>query len=343
MNDKTVNVLEQYDMEVLRTFKGRGTIICDTNKGNRVLKEYKGKPDKLELLDCLQRGISDTIKTDTLVRNKEGMLFSKEADGSMYILKEQVDGRECSYKNEEDIAGAFSAMATLHLGFTYQGTWTQGLPSTDQEGKVQEIPIYFYADEMEKHTRECRHVKNYLKKLRVKSDFERALLQEYDYFLEKANAITALASEQPRQEYETYIRENGLYCHGDYQYHNVIFAKNGNSGHCAGVVNFEHFAHNSGALDFYLLFRKISEKSDWSLSLADHMLEAYQSKRHFAPCEWRALGLRLAYPEKFWKIINFYYNSRKSWMPNRNYEKLESLIRQEQNKEKLVHKLFGVV
>ena len=37
-----VNVLEQYDMEVLRTFKGRGTIICDTNKGNRVLKEYKG-------------------------------------------------------------------------------------------------------------------------------------------------------------------------------------------------------------------------------------------------------------------------------------------------------------
>ena len=196
---------------------------------------------------------------------------------------------------------------------------------------------------MEKHTRECRHVKNYLKKLRVKSDFERALLQEYDYFLEKANAITALASEQPRQEYEAYIRENGLYCHGDYQYHNVIFAKNGNSGHCAGVVNFEHFAHNSGALDFYLLFRKISEKSDWSLSLADHMLEAYQSKRHFAPCEWRALGLRLAYPEKFWKIINFYYNSRKSWMPNRNYEKLESLIRQEQNKEKLVHKLFGVV
>ena len=163
MNDKTVNVLEQYDMEVLRTFKGRGTIICDTNKGNRVLKEYKGKPDKLELLDCLQRGISDTIKTDTLVRNKEGMLFSKEADGSMYILKEQVDGRECSYKNEEDIAGAFSAMAMLHLGFTYQGTWTQGLTSTDQEGKVQEIPIYFYADEMEKHTRECRHVKNYLK------------------------------------------------------------------------------------------------------------------------------------------------------------------------------------
>ena len=350
MNDKTVNVLEQYDMDVLRTFKGRGTIICDTNKGNRILKEYKGKPEKLELLDCLQRGISDTIKTDTLVRNKEGLLFTKESDGSMYILKEQVDGRECSYKSEEDIAGAFSVMASLHLGFTDRSTDAQRTEtgeekSTEEDSAYteQEMPIYFYADEMEKHTRECRHVKNYLKKLRVKSDFERALLQEYDYFLEKANVVTVLAAEEPRREYETYIRENGLYCHGDYQYHNVIFPKNGNSALSAGVVNFEHFTHNSGVLDFYLLFRKISEKSDWSLALADHMLNSYQSKRTFAPCEWRALGLRLAYPEKFWKIINFYYNSRKSWMPNRNYEKLESLIRQEQNKEKLVHKLFGVV
>lgn len=36
MNDKAVNVLEQYDMTVNRTFKGRGTIICDTDQGMRV-------------------------------------------------------------------------------------------------------------------------------------------------------------------------------------------------------------------------------------------------------------------------------------------------------------------
>ncbi len=49
MNDKAVNVLEQYDMTINRTFKGRGTIICDTDKGMRVLKEYKGKTEKLDL------------------------------------------------------------------------------------------------------------------------------------------------------------------------------------------------------------------------------------------------------------------------------------------------------
>ena len=46
MNDKATSVLEQYDMTINRTFKGRGTIICDTEKGMRVLKEYKGKNRK---------------------------------------------------------------------------------------------------------------------------------------------------------------------------------------------------------------------------------------------------------------------------------------------------------
>ncbi len=333
MNDRTITVLEQYDMEVSRTFKGRGTIICDTNKGMRVLKEYKGKTDKLELLSSLQQNISDSIRTDRLVRNKENELFVRDADGSVYILKEQVDGRECSYKNEEDIVKAFDAMARLHLCLTLD----------EAEEPQTEMPVCFYADEMEKHTGECRHVRNYLRKLRVKTDFERALLREYDYFLEKAGAVTGQAVKESRQDYEKYVRENGLYCHGDYQYHNVVFPRNDTQGSDVGIVNFEHFVHDSGARDFYLLFRKISEKSDWSIPLGEKMLDAYQHRRTLAPCEWRAVGLRLAYPEKFWKIINFYQNSRKSWMPNRNFEKLDNLIRQEKNKEKLMRKFFGLV
>ena len=37
------------------------------------------------------------------------------------------------------------------------------------------------------------------------------------------------------------------------------------------------------------------------------------------------LYYRLAYPEKFWKIVNFYYNSRKVWIPEKNSEKLRVL------------------
>jgi len=329
VNDKAVNVLEQYDMTVNRTFKGRGTIICDTDQGMRVLKEYRGRTEKLELLFHLQGKLKDSLRTDTLIRTKEGALFVKDIDNSVYILEEQVEGKECSYKNEEDIVKACGAMAKLHLKFM-----------TPQSEKICMMPVFFYADEMERHTIECKRVRNYLRKLHNKTEFERALLKEYDYFLEKAVAVTRRAREESQAEYEAYVNSNGLYCHGDYQYHNVIFGK-GSGGAYTGIVNLEHFAHDAGARDFYLLFRKISEKCDWSLDMAQSMLDAYQNRRVFPPIEWRSLCLRLEYPEKFWKIINFYYNSRKSWMPNRNYDKLESLIRQEKNREKLLNKFFS--
>ena len=75
MNDRAVNVLENYDMEVTRTFKGRGTIICETAKGLRVLKEYKGNTEKLELLELLQSKLAESVRTDRLVRNKDENCF----------------------------------------------------------------------------------------------------------------------------------------------------------------------------------------------------------------------------------------------------------------------------
>ena len=84
-----------------------------------------------------------------------------------------------------------------------------------------------------------------------------------------------------------------------------------------------------------------SGKNNWSQALGNLLLESYNKERNLTDRDYRQLYYRLAYPEKFWKIINFYYNSRKSWMPNRNYDKLESLIHQEKNREKLLNKFFS--
>ncbi|MCI7790462.1 MAG: CotS family spore coat protein [Lachnospiraceae bacterium] len=324
MNDKAVSVLENYDMEVIRTFKGRGTIICDTTKGLRVLKEYNGSTEKLELLELLQEKVSHIVRTDMIVRNKEGELFCKDSDGITYIVKEQIEGRECNYKNEEEILQAFRAMAKLHQTMR---------DNSDMAGSM---PIHYYVEEMEKHTKECRRVRNYLRRLKIKTDFERALLQEYNYFMERAEDIMQKAMEEDREEYENFVRTNGFFCHGDYQYHNVIFVKND-----IAVINLERFAPDSGVRDFYLLFRKISEKSDWSLALGEKMLAAYESNRSFTPMERKQLYYRLAYPDKFWKIVNFYYNSKKSWIPDKNMEKLENLVNQERAKEKLLKAIFA--
>ena len=43
MNDRTVSILEQYDFSVEKTWKGRGSILFETNEGVYILKEYNAK------------------------------------------------------------------------------------------------------------------------------------------------------------------------------------------------------------------------------------------------------------------------------------------------------------
>ena len=52
------------------------------------------------------------------------------------------------------------------------------------------------------------------------------------------------------------------------------------------------------------------------------------------------LYYRFAYPEKFWKIVNFYYNSGKAWIPGRNMEKLEKLFAQDKEKQDFLEAIF---
>ena len=78
MKPKAVNVLERYDLEVLRTWKVRGAVLCDTDKGLFILKEFSGSMEKVLLQDAFltflkQQGF---LQAEELFRNKDGELLS---------------------------------------------------------------------------------------------------------------------------------------------------------------------------------------------------------------------------------------------------------------------------
>ena len=98
------------------------------------------------------------------------------------------------------------------------------------------------------------------------------------------------------------------------------------------VVNFEKCVWDNPVRDLYLFMRKLLEKSGWSQELGTLLLDTYRRERPLQPEDCRQLYFRLLYPEKFWKIANFYYNSGKAWIPGRNMDKLEKLLAQEQEK-----------
>lgn len=89
-----------------------------------------------------------------------------------------------------------------------------------------------------------------------------------------------------------------------------------------------------------MFMRKLLEKSNWSQALGDLLLTGYNEVKPLSDKDYRQLYVRFAYPEKFWKIVNFYYNNGKAWIPGRNMEKIEKLFAQEGEKQLFLKSVF---
>lgn len=323
MNDRAVSVLDKYDIEVLRSWKGRGAILCETKTGVKILKEYKGRSNRL----LLQQKLLQTIKengyphVEEILCTKEGELMVKDEDATSYYLKEYVQGKECNGRDLADCEEALKQLALYHLSAC--------LPQFAEEYGLEAFSL---TDELEKHNRELRKVRKYLKEKGQKTDFEMVLFQHYDFFHEKAMKVL---EEKRKREEETNPLSQTLFCHGDFQHHNLLF-----SGNKTFMINFEKFALDTPARDLSLFFRKIMEKNGWSPVWGKKMLRAYEKNRRLSAREKQDLYYRLSYPEKFWKIVNFYYNSGKAWIPARNLEKLEKLLKQEKEKKQYMEESF---
>ena len=186
-------------------------------------------------------------------------------------------------------------------------------------------------EEIERHTKELKKVRNFIRTRKKKTTFEQRFLELYEPFMEQAEEVAQRVQESRATAlYRQSIRERRI-CHGDYSQHNLIFDREG-----AVAVNFARCCFDTQIADFYQFFRKIMEKQSWNRKLGMEMLHTYQQVRPLGDAEFEDFCIRLAYPEKFWKLANHYFNSRKTWIPEKSLQKLEILDMQEKKRREFV-------
>ena len=83
--------------------------------------------------------------------------------------------------------------------------------------------------------------------------------------------------------------------------------------------------------------RKMLEKNHWDTAVADAILDSYCSVRSLDDTSMRLLQALLLFPEKFCKLCNHYSNSRKSWVCDRDVDKLAQLIQLSGEREEYLH------
>lgn len=326
MNEKALEVLEQYDLEVLRTWKGRGVYFCQTSRGLHMLKEHRGSEEKLEKLWQLLTALEGIqfFKTDLPVRTKEGNFLVKDSEETTYLLKAWHEGRECDPRSELDVCRSMEGLAIFHTAAKELWEFTDLKERTKYEGTDLET-------EMEKRTRELKRVQSFIRRKQKKSGFESCYLEVIPDFLAEAAEITRKIHESGYEELRKEALDGGRICHGEYMQHNVLFDRSR-----LLLTNFEHAHLDLQCADVALFLRKVMEKQGWRIGAGEKFLRAYEIVRPMEERERNILGLTLSYPEKLWKLANHYYHTNKAWIPAKNLEKLKTFADQQKERERFV-------
>lgn len=341
MNEKSIDVLQQYDLDIIRTVRVRGAILCETRQGTRLLQEYRGAENRLLQVQKVLQELENVsgLALDHIICNREEKAISLDEEGTPYIVKEWNSGRECNLMNESEVLQGVRLLGQLHLGFRrIDGSFFK---------EADDICV-----EYGRHTAELKRARNYVKKVRHKSDFEVELIHSFDCFYEQAEEAVRLLENRRRRPVSMPVTApckrgaeapaagtegNGelqYLCHGEYSQHHILY-----DGEFAMVTDFMGMERNIQVSDLYYFMRKTLEKQGFQGNMGERMLEVYDQILPLTGEDRRYLYVRFLFPEKYWKQVNHYFNSNKAWIPGKNTEKIRMLERQEPERKKFLEML----
>ena len=326
--DWSTELVEKYELTVINGRKGRGSWIFETDRGLMLLKEYKGTVKRLEFEETVLGTLepAGSVRVDQYIRNKEGELLSTAEDGTRYIVKQWFSDRECDLKDSKEILSAVRQIGVLHKSLRnveMKEEWNL---------KSMIAPPLFEA--MEKHNRELRKARNYIRSKRKKSALELTVIGNYDLFYSQAReACTGMAEMFAKEEEK--LSAKYAVCHGELNQHHILMGYD-----YVAVTEFNKMHLGLQVEDLYYFMRKVMEKHEWDLSLGLSMLDAYERVFLMDPMERKCLYYLFLYPEKYWKQINFYYNANKAWIPARQTEKIINLERQQEKRMAFIRQIL---
>lgn len=321
MYNQTEAILSQYELEIVKVNKGRGSYICETDKGMKLMTAFRGSNEKgMVLKQFLEQLSIHNFPVEQIVLNKNEMAVTQdEVTGENFLVKDYISGRELDTGNMEELRAAIRLLACYHQAVEQVSMEIPDIMK-DSAGMV--------VEKRRRRRKELIKVKNYIRTRKKKNDFEQAFMASFFPML--AVMDKSLEMLETRQEARC------IFCHGDVNQHNIL-CENGKWR----LVNFENFTYSWRVLDLANFLRKVMEKNDWNVQMGMELIRCYKDIAVLEREEAEQLYGLLLFPEKFWKITNHYMNTRKSWISERDIEKLKKVIGQEEKRLGFMENLFS--
>lgn len=314
-------ILSQYELEIHGVAKGRSAFICDTNKGKKLLLPFRGSKEKgMILYQFLAELVAQGFSVEQIELTKQQEAISEdEYTGERFILKSYMEGIEISTSRPEEMKQAIQTLAIYH-------NTVEKLTFLRSEYRNAETTIEIW----KRHSKELIKVRNYIRNRKKKNEFEQIFMKNFEHNLKSAEKSIEMLEQEGESEPRYVV------CHGDVNQHNILLC----NGKCQ-MVNFENVYYNWAVVDLANFIRKMLEKNEWDNEIGKALILEYHRIRPLQKEEYQKLYALLLFPEKFWKVTNHYMNSRKSFISERDIDKLKKVIELEERRLNFMENLFA--
>lgn len=319
--EKEITVNYGLEVRNLFAYKDMSTVV--TSNGRKLLKRIPFSAERVKFVhgakEHLAKNSFDNVDRFLCTLSGEPYFIY---NNSCYTLVDFIDGRESSFDNDNDVKIAAKVLAQMHRA-SRGYLAPEGCKVQDELGKM---PCYF-----EKRLEDIKKMRKQARK--GKTRFDEMFLQYSDYYI-KVGARTL--EEVALSNYASLVektRKEALFCHHDYTHHNIIMG-----GNNVIVTNFDYCCYELRVYDIANFIRRKMRKCDWDISKTELILQSYDEVEPLSREELTVMGIILQFPQKFWRVVNRYYNSRRSWSERSFVSRLQEVINEIEPFEEFIKK-----
>lgn len=321
MQETEKQLSNSYGFEIKMLYNYKNSFIAETEFGKKIIKKMSISSERVLFIHGAKEHLHQNNFTniDRYICTEEGMPYAI-INGAFYTMTNLISGRECNFDLREDVVEASKTLAKLHKA-------SKGYippPGSAKRSELGKLPKYY-----KKRLDEIKRAKKIAQ--REKGTVDYLILKYIDYFYEMGeDALNRIYTSKYDMLVEK-ARNEKKFCHRDYSYCNIICDDDKMS-----VINFDYCSYELKMYDIANFLRRKMRKCDWDVDEAKVIMDSYCSIEPISKDEFLILYLMLQFPHKFWRVINKYYNSKRTWRGKKFLKRCEEVIEEIKHHERFL-------
>lgn len=307
--EKIIN--DSYNMKISNITAYRDMYIASAETGKKLIRVSALKPERIKFISDVKEHLADKgfTNTDRNVMTIEGRPYALLNDQPVYMT-EFIDGRECNLDNKDETMNCARLLAQMHKA-SYCFKSSEDLNARSE--------LYKLPQNFRKRLYEIKKLKKIAQRGKMK--FDHMICESADYYYNIGEKALDMLMESDYGNLSRQAEKSGIISHHDFNHHN-IYVKDSEMH----VVNFEYCCFDIKAYDLVNLLRRKMRKCNWDIEEAVDILNEYGKIETISQSELEVMKIMLMFPQKFWRVINKYYNSRRSWSEKNYITRLQEVL-----------------